>query len=485
MAENSSSSSILTKYPSASLRELFTLSLPLILGLFSASFMGFCDRLFLSHYSIEAFEGSVSAGYLCLLFQLPIMRIATMSQVFVGLDYGSKNYQSIGPTVWQMIWLALFSILITFPPSQFFAPYFFEGSAVSHTANTYFSTMMVANFLFPLGTAISAYFIGQGRTRIIFLTTLLSHGLNVGLDYIFIFGIEGVFPSLGIFGAALATGISQAVFCVVLFMFFIRKKERTSYGTGIFHFNWNLFWPQLRIGLPRAIARMFILTAWVSCSRVMTMKGGDYLMVLSVGGTLILLFTFFNDGMLQGMITIASNLMGAKQYQKIWKLARSALISILVASALLSIPYLVFPEWTLSFLVATPPSPQTLQILKKSCIWLWLFFFCYGFSIIGISLVTASRDVGFYLISNIFVWLTSYVPVYIAMNFLNWTPDKLWLIMALDSLIYGTIFLLRSRKEKWKEIDPAPESEALLYHAQESFENLDSAKSQPVQIRKS
>ena len=385
-----------------------------------------------------------------------------MTQVYVGLNHGSKKYREIGPAVWQMIWLALLSMLITFPPSHLFSPLFFEGSAVSSTANTYFNTMMVANFLFPLGTALSAYFIGQGRMRIIFLTTLISHGLNIGLDYVFIFGIKGIFPSLGIFGAALATGISQAIFCIVLFLTFIRKNERISYGTGVFHFNWDLFWPQLRVGLPRAIARMFVLAAWAGCSRIMTMKGGDHLMVLSVGGTLIILFTFFSDGMLQGLITVASNLMGSKEYSKIWKLVRSGFIFLFGLTALLSIPYLIYPEWTLSFLLPKTPSPQTMQVLKKSCMWLWLFFFCNGFNIIGMSLVTASRDVWFYLFSNIFVWLTSFAPVYIVMNILNWSPDKLWLIMALDAFIYGTIFMLRSTKEKWKEIDQEAKADALL-----------------------
>ena len=131
-----------------------------------------------------------------------------MAQVFVGLQYGSNQTDQIGPSVWQMIWLSILSMLVTLPSSQFVAPFFFEGTAVREPANTYFSTMMAINFLFPLGTAISSYFIGQGRTGVIFLTTLIAHSVNIVLDYFFIFGIEGVLPPMGVFGAALATGIA-------------------------------------------------------------------------------------------------------------------------------------------------------------------------------------------------------------------------------------------------------------------------------------
>lgn len=444
----------LTKFPTASLRELAYLSLPLILSLFSASFMGFCDRLFLANYSLEAFEQSVSAGLLCILFQQPLIRITSMTQVFVGLYRGSNQVSQIGGAVWQMIWLSLLSMIVTLPFSHFVTPFFFHGKVVQDLADTYFQVMMVVNFLFPLATALSSYFIGQGKMRVIFLTTLISHGLNIGLDYLFIFGFGSIIPEMGIFGAALATGIAQTLFCIILFCFFLRKRDRKVYGTNQYKFNWDSFWMQLRVGLPRAIARVIILTAWVMTARVMILQGGDHLIVLSVGGSLILLFTFVNDGMCQGMITIASNLMGSKNYSKIWTLLRSGFAFLLITTFLLAVPYLFFPEKTLSFFFRVePPSLQTLMTLKRSCIWLWFFFFCYGINAIGLSLVTAARDVTFYMFTIIFIWLTSCLPTYIGMNYLNWSPDVLWLIMALDSLLYGCIFLLRASKEKWKHPD--------------------------------
>lgn len=441
----------LTQFPKASFRALIFLCVPLIFSLFSASFMGFCDRLFLARYSLEALEGTVSAGYLCMLFQHPVIRIVSMAQVFVGLQLGSKQNDQIGASVWQMIWLSLFSMLVTVPTSQFVAPFFFEGTTIQESANTYFSTLMAINFLFPLGTAISSYFIGQGRTGIIFFTTFIAHSINIGLDYLLIFGVEGYIAPMGVFGAALATGIAQGVLCTILFIFFLRKKERETYRTDKYQFDWENFWGQLRIGLPRAIARIIILTAWVSISRIMTLKGGDYLMVLSIGGTLLLLFTFINDGMGQGMITIASNLLGAKDYPAIWKLVRSGMIFLLTTTTLLAVPFLIFPEFILSFFFDTLPAPETLAMLKRTCIWLWFFFFCYGFNAVGLSLVTAACDVKFQMCAIIFVWLTSYLPAHLAMNIFNWSPDKFWLLMALDSLIFGAAFLIRASKEKWKE----------------------------------
>lgn len=433
----------LSKYPPASLRELLGLSIPLILGLFSSSFMGFCDRLFLARYSISAWQSSVTASNLVMLFQHPLIRIVMMTQVFVGLYYGAKKLDKIGPAIWQMIWLCLFSMFLTLPLSSFISPYFFKNMTVQSEASTYFSTMMFFNFLFPLGISVSVFFIGQGRMTIIFFTTLISHLLNIILDYLFIFGFGEIIPSMGIFGAALATGIAQLVYCTILIGIFLKKKHRKVFSTWNYKFNWEIFWKQLQAGIPRAIARLIILLAWASISRLMTLKGGDYLTVLSVGSTLILLLTFINDGMLQAMITIASNIMGKRDHTKLRKLIRSGLLFLCFTTTLLSIPYLIFPNFIFSFFFSEPITPQLLAILKQSCVWLWFFFFCYGFNIISLSLITASRDMVFYLFAISFVWLTSYVPIYFAMEKWNWPPDRMWLIMALDSLIFGIVFITR------------------------------------------
>lgn len=439
----------LTRHPLGSVRELIELSLPLILSLFTASFMGFCNRLFLAHYSLESLEASVSAVYLCTLFQNPCIRITSVVQVFVGLFHGAKKLDQIGPYVWQMIWFSVLSMAFTLPLSGIIAPFFFNGTAIKELSTTYFATLMAANFLFPLGAALSSFFIGRGKTRIILYSTLSAYALNVLLDYLLIFGIPGLLKPLGIFGAALANIISQSSLCILLFIFFLRREERERFGTHKWRINWPAFWEQIRFGMPRAIARILLLAAWVCTARIMTLKGGDYLMVLSVGGSLILLFTFINDGICQGMITVASHAIGSGKTEAVWQMVRSALLILLMMGSIMAIPYLFFPKWTLTAFFPNSLSPESFAILKRSCYWLWIFFCTYGFNAIGFSLVTASRDMFFYVIAMCFVWLTTYIPAHLAFNVWNWPADTLWLIMAMDSLIFGVVFLLRSRQERW------------------------------------
>jgi MATE family multidrug resistance protein len=410
--------------------------------------MGLCDRLFLAHYSLDAFEGCVTGSALASVFQHSCIRITTMAQVFVGLYMGANRKQEIGKLVWQMIWFSLISMVITTPLGMTFSPLFFNNTPVAETGMIYFKVMNLGNFLYPLATALSSYYIGRGKMRIVFTCTFLANILNIGLDYLMIFGLPGLFPSLGILGASLATIISQTSFCLVLFAYFVRKKEREEFGTGNFAFRWQPFWEQTRLGLFRAAARIIILANWVAIAHIMSMKGGDYLLVLSVGSTLILLFTFINDGMCQGMITMASHLMGAGMWKYLRKMVVSSLLFLSGATLLLSIPYFISPDSIIALFNQTPLSPEKIKMLKRACIGLWLFFFGYGFNAIGLSLITAARDIKFYLIAASFVCLTSFTPIYIGINFFNWPAESLWYVMAFDSFAIGLVLFLRVNR-KW------------------------------------
>jgi MATE family multidrug resistance protein len=441
----------LTKYPSASLRELFDVSASLILALFSGSLMGFCDRLFLSHYSLEALEGCVSANSLIALFQIPSISIASIAQVFVGRYKGLGDNFRIGTSVWQMIWWALASLIIILPLGLLIEPIYFKGTSVATVASAYFRPLLIFNFLFPLGVALASFYIGQGHTKIVFLITLISHLINIALTPLLIFGVEGFFSPMGIQGAAIANIIAQMIYCAVLLTLFLQKKHRETYGTANYSYDKTCFFEGIRIGIPSALSRMITLATWAGATQIMLRKGGDYLLVLSVGSSIHLLFTFLNEGIGQGIVPIASYLMGKKEWSQIWKLMRSALLLLGFFLVFLSIPCLLCPEITISFFFTETPSPHQLHLLKMTCYYLWLYFMTYGFGKIGMSFLVAARDTIFLLLFNLSTsWLVTYIFVYCVIHLFNSSPDKLWLTMSITSLIAGMAYLWRLRQEKWK-----------------------------------
>ncbi|MGH2611506.1 MAG: MATE family efflux transporter, partial [Rhabdochlamydiaceae bacterium] len=141
----------LTRYPLGSFKEFLAISIPLILFLLSGSVMGFCDRLFLARYSIEALEACTSTLSLCALFQIPAVRVVSIIQVFIGKYKGAGELQKMGACVWQMVWMSLFLFLISLPLCFYAEHLFFKNTSIASLGIPYFRILLPLNFLCPLG----------------------------------------------------------------------------------------------------------------------------------------------------------------------------------------------------------------------------------------------------------------------------------------------------------------------------------------------
>lgn len=444
------SSTPLTKYPLASFRELVTLSLPLIFAALSASLLGLCDRYFLSHYSLESWKACSTANPLCLLFQMTCIVIAIMAQAFVGRFQGANKKHLIGPYVWQMIWFSFISMAMTYPLS-FFAESYLKGSEIEGPAVLYFRCLAAVNFLYPLGAALSSFFIGRGKTRPIFIVTLSIQVLNIVLDYFLIFGFDGIIPPLGILGAAIATIASQSSLCLTLFILFIQKKYINPYRTDLWTFKWHYLWQVLKKGVPHAFGRIMVIGSWIFASYAMLDRGGDYLLTLSFGTSLFLILSFMNEGIGQALITVTSHILGAKAEPLIGKMLRSSVIFLTVTLLLLAIPLFFYQDTIISLFIDKPISASSKSLLQECCVWIWFICLANGINRIGTSFIVASRDTLFYACAVSSLWITLCIPVFIGIGQLGWTPPKFFLLDGINTLTFGFIYAFRFRSKIWKK----------------------------------
>jgi len=441
----------LDHYQTGGVRELFLFSFPLILSLLSQSLMLFGDRLLLSRHSIHALETCTAAQALCVLFQLPCIRITSMTQVFVGQHFGGSRFSLVGPAVWQMIWFSLLSSLIVIPVGFGLQPLFFSSSLLPEGVH-YFQLLLWMNFLFPLGNALSCFYLGIGKNRMIIYSQLIAHAIHILLDYLLIYGIPGILPSMGVMGAAYATIFSQFFQCMILFGFFLKPHYRTLYSTHDLKFKWEIFFEGVHIGFPKALARFCVLAVWTCNMHLMMKKGESYLAIVAFGSTLVGTFMFITEGMTQGVVSLASVFIGAKKWDKVWKLYRSSLIFSIGTIAILSLPLIFFSDFTISLFFKSSESTVSHSLLQKTCFWVWLLFISNALNFIGVSFLTASKDTTFHMMANMTSWIVCYLPILFGIGLWNWPEDSFWAVLAAEPLIIASILHLRLRQEKWKRL---------------------------------
>ena len=130
--------------------------------------------------------------------------------------------------VWQMIYFSfgstpLFLLLAYFSPYlNMLAQYFWKDDVV------YQQSLMCLGFLGPLRVSVTAFFIGQRKTKIIVCSALIGSITNIILDYLLIYGVPGAIPSLDCSCAAIDTNISEFTKVMILISIFFNSHNRKN-----------------------------------------------------------------------------------------------------------------------------------------------------------------------------------------------------------------------------------------------------------------
>lgn len=447
----------LTKYPIGSLRELWHIAAPLMIMTFSTYAMLFADRMILSRYGVEAMNASVVAGAIYAIFMFSALSLSLIAEVFVGQHNGANRLQRIGEPVWQMLWFALMTTAIFWPIGYFFGDILLTKEATS-MGIPYFKWIMLFGPAVPMIGALSAFNVGRGKTIAVTVIAALGNALNILLDYLFVFGVDGLIPSMGISGAAIATGIAQVSQVIVLFILFLKPKNRAKYGTADFRFKKKEFLNCIKIGGPNAVSFAMGIASWAFFSDLIATTGLVYMTALTICQNYFFLFCFISEGIGKAVTTITANLIGAKNITMITKLIRSAIGLHCIFIVLLAIPFVIYSSPLIDLYVANNPSTQGLtglrEMVENSLLWLWIMYIFNGLFWIFMSQLTAAGDTKFIMYLNMASgWLFLLFPAYLFISVLGYSPTLSWKIIAFYLFMLTSAIFLRYRSGKWRKCD--------------------------------
>ncbi len=446
----------LTRFPEGSIREVWEIAYPLMLAAISGNLMMFCDRLILAHYSTHAMDAAVSAGMTCAIFLYGAMGISAIAEVFVGQYNGAKQKYKMGEPIWQMIWFSLMTTVI-FVPVALWGGQFFIAQEYMKDGLPFFQWILFFGPLSPLFGAICAFFIGRGRTRIVFIITVLGNIINLLLDLILVFGIEGWLEPMGTKGAAIATVTAEAIQVLILFKVFLNNNNRKIYGTKKFHFKFPEFWKCIKIGTPNSVGHMIEIAAWALQLNLIAKVSKDHITVFAIAQSILILFAFTSDGMQKAVITISANFLGAKRSSMVRKTIYSSLKLHLLFVVIIAIPLVIYPYPLLhTFLPENGVHAGSLletvfSYTRIGLIWIWVFFIFDGITWILAGVFTAAGDTKFTMIMNaIAAWAFSIVPVYLLVVKAGHSPVATCQIVAFYAFLNCICFFLRFRRHKWR-----------------------------------
>jgi len=433
------------------------LALPLVLSTASWTVMHFIDRVFLTWYSRDAIAAAMPAGLAHFLAICLPLGIAGYVNTFVAQFYGANERERIGLVVWQGIFLGLLTVPL-FWLSIFLAPVIFDLGghvpSVRQLETEYFQAMSYGAGAVVTSAAMAAFFTGLGRSRVVMVTDMLAASLNVGLDYVFIFGY-GVIPEMGIGGAGLATSISQWVKVVVYGLIILRPMFcQTYHFKAGFRVDRPLLLRLLRYGGPNGI-HVFIEVAVFT---ILTFQMGRLGELELAATTIVFSVNSIAFVPMLGLGIAVSTMVGQQLGGNNPGLAERATwtalhLGIFYTGGMAAF-YLLFPD---VFLMAHAAGGSTdFDQLRNVCHVLLRFVAAYCVvdmvQIVFSSAIKGAGDTRFVLFVTA-IW--SPVPVFLGwlgLNYWDWTIDMFWWIVTIWIWLLSVVFLTRFYWGPWRQM---------------------------------
>lgn len=201
--------------------------------------------------------------------------------------------------------------------------------AVFDMSNRYLQTILLFSPMFVFNNIMQCFVRNDGAPQLSMCAMLSGSIFNIIFDYIFIFPCQ-----MGIFGAALATGLSPIVSLLVLSTYFLRKKN---------HFHLIKCYPSKALlrsifssGFPSLVTEVSSgLVIIVFNSIILSLQGNIGVAAYGIIANISLVVMSIYTGIAQGIQPILSKNFGLGNHQQVKQILHYALWSVLILSSII------------------------------------------------------------------------------------------------------------------------------------------------------
>lgn len=239
---------------SYSKRRIWSVTAPILLSLLAQNIINLTDTIFLGHVGETELAAAAIASILYIVVYMLGFGFSLGAQVIIARRNGEGSYGAIGGTFYNglgfVIAMAVAAYLLFNTLVYPLLSYSIDSKPIYSAVKSYMDIRMWGVLFAFANTMFRAFFVGITNTKILTITALITAVVNVVLDYVLVFGI-GIFPKMGIEGAALASFITEIVLTLSFILYIVLKVDRSK-------FNLNRL-PSFCI---KEIKRLFAISSW-------------------------------------------------------------------------------------------------------------------------------------------------------------------------------------------------------------------------------
>lgn len=387
--------------------------------------------------------GIVGSFLSALIWILAQTRSAISTIVAQNLGAGKMKDLSVFPA--QAIYFNIALSLIVLLSTYFFVEEIFslmnaDGIVLDFSIDYY--NIRVWGFQLTLFTfAVFGIFRGLQNTFWPMIIAAVGAGLNIGLDFMLVYGIEGFINPLGIKGAAWASLLSQFVMAVLAFILLLRKTEISLKLKFPLHHEMRRL---VSMSANLFLRSMALNTALILATREAANLGNEYIAAHTIAFNVWIFTAFFLDGYGAAGNILSGKLLGEQNFKSLWELTKKVnLYNIIVALALVVIGLFLYEPIGLLF----NKDEKVLSIFYGM---FFLVLICLPLNAIAFTFDSIFKGLGeMGYLRNVLLGATifGFIPVLYFGKYMEWGIKGIWIAMIIWVAYRGIALIIKFRQK--------------------------------------
>lgn len=440
---------------SYSYKDIWRVSIPIMLGLLAQNVVQLTDTFFLGHVGgIEQSASGLAGIYYVAIFTI-CFGFSIGGQIMISRRNGEQNYDKIGGIVIQGAIFLQFFALILFFLSQLLIDHvlasFLKSPEVFAATEKYLSWRIYGFFFAAINVMFRAFYVGIARTKVLTYNAIAMAVANIIGDYVLIFGKFG-FPELGIEGAAIASVLSEVIsvlfFCIYTFATIDFKK----YGFVKMKFKMSIIRSILNISSFTMVQYLVSMSTWFIFFVAIERHSEDALKITNLVRSFYMVYFIPMNALATTANTLVGNTIGAGNPRGVIPLVKRICLLNLGIVILLIAVTLIAPRFWISFIA---PQDQ-LSLIGETIAPLVVLLFSLPFSALGTVIFNSISGTGNTRIALILemitmviyvcamFWIVIYKQMSVAMC---WTVEYFYWVPL---LIFSILYMYRGRWQNKK-----------------------------------
>ena len=312
------------------LKVILLFTLPLMLGNLFQQFYALADTIIVGRFcgvgALASVGATGSVNYLILGF---VIGVCNGFAIPIAQLFGARDYKDLRRHVANAAWLCIAgsvvltiaTVALTRPMMELMqTPDDIIDGAVIYIGWIFAGIPFI--FLYNMVAAIMRA-LGDSKTPLYFL--ILTSALNIGLDVLFIVPLK-----MGVFGAALATDVSQVISGVLSYIYLCRRFTVLKMEKGEMAYSKKACARLLGIGIPMGLQCSITAIGSVIMQWAVNMLGSAAVAAVTAAGKTQNLLTVPMESIGTAMATYAGQNLGASRMDRVRQGVNASLLVVLV-----------------------------------------------------------------------------------------------------------------------------------------------------------